>query len=460
MLLRSRKIVELVFTILLFGSFSALAPGVWAQDEVFEGDMTFTVYPDMSFEARIVGGSEWTLEPWESTPPFRNVALELINRPLGVNLTEAEGTLVVKLIPEYAEDLAALDLDVEVHTEGGSSEATVELNLPGYAGVEGRIGFVEGGDESTLEAELTVEVWYSVYPREYVELFIEGFPLMKAQLVSQVSESTEGMLAVGELTIVDSEVGPVSATLTLKASVIGDFEGLSDIMREGVEPYVDVPGVDPDFDYEGLVITSTRSSDLHVTFDEEELAFNCAFEGVLEGDLDRQANVIKNLVLEESLRESRPDPETTQMINDFLLPTEVIVSSLNMMVEFTQDESVSSIDFSIDGLGLKPPSAEALLRFLEDASEDAEPGFTLTLEGASDGGEQVEIVVPSTTAEPVSEEPTKVVWEFVEIEDLSKVTFEEKKPKAPTLLTPQVAIPIVGIAVAIAVGAFMLIRRR
>jgi hypothetical protein len=440
LVLKSRKIVELVFAILLVGSLSALAPDVRAQDDVFEGDMTFTVYPDMSFEARIVGGSEWTLEPWESTPPFRNVAFELVNRPLGVNLTEAEGTLVVKLVPEYAEDLAALDLDVEVHTEGGSSEATVEFNLPGYVGVDGRIGFAEDGDEGTLEAELTVEVWYSLYPREYVEMFIEGFPFLKAQLVSQVSESTEGKLAVEELTIVDSDVGPVSATLALTASVVGDFEGLSSIIGESAVPYIDVPGVDPDIDYEELVMTSTRSSDLHVTFDKEELAFNCAFEGVLEGDLDRQANVIKNLVLEESLKESRPDPETTRMINDFLLPTEVVVSSLNMMVEFTQDESVSSIEFSIDGLGLKPPSAEALLRFLEGASEDAEPGFTLTLEGASDGGEQVEIVVPSTTADPVSKEPTKVVWEFVEIEDLSQVTFEEKKPKAPTLLTPQVAI--------------------
>lgn len=460
MVLKSRKIVELVFAILLVGSLSALAPGVRAQDDVFEGDMTFTAYPDMSFEARIVGGSDWTLEPWESTPPFRNFAFELVNRPLGVNLTEVESNIVVKLVPEYAEDLAALDLDVEVHTEGGSSEVTVELNLPGYASVEGRIGFAEDGDESTLDAELTVEVWYSFYPKEYVEMFIEGFPFLKAQLISQVSESTEGKLAVQELTILDSEIGPVSATLTMTASVVGDFEGLSNIIRESAVPYVDVPGVEPDIDFEGSVMTSARSADLHVTFDKEELAFNCVFESVLEGDLDRQANVIKNLVLEESLRESEPDPETTQMINDFLLPTEVSVPSLNMMVEFTQDESVSSIDVSIDGLGLKPPSAEALLRFLEDASEDAEPGFTLTLEGASDGKEYVEIAVPSTTAEPVSEEPTKVVWEFVEIENLSQVTFEEKKPKAPTLLTPQVAIPLAGIAVAIAVGAFMLARRR
>ena len=433
------------------------------QENLLEGDMTFKVYPDESIDVIVTGSFEQALEPWRTPPPFYNLAFELANSPAGTNLTDVMSTLVIKLGPEYTKTLAALELDTMIHVEEKSAEGNIMFKLPGSAGVDGRIEFVsdEETSEGTLDLELTIRIWYTLYPKESMEQFVQAFPMLKAQLVSQVSESTDGNLMIQDLTLVDSEIGPVYATLTVTASIVGDFgKGIQALLGEVSIPYVDVPEIEPRLDLEELMYTRIRSADIHITFDNEEQAFTVVLEGVVEGDLDRLCNILKNMFLEERLQDSYVDAETAQLINDFLLPTEISIVNLNTTFEYSLEDEFQAFEFTIEGLGLRPPDAEALLTFLQDASaEVSQPSFTLTLEGASDDREYVEINVPSTTSEPLLKEPQKVVWKFDDIENLNQVTFEVKE-KPSSLLTPQVIIPVAGVAVALAAAGLMLAKRK
>lgn len=460
---------KLIFTLLLIAAFSSQA--VIAQvvvnppeENVLEGEMTITVYPDGSMVVGVVGRSEQALEPWGSQPPFRDIVFELVNNPVDVNLTEVSGTLVIELRPDTAEVFTDLDLDVSVHFEEYSAEATILFDLPGYVGVDGRIGFVtdETTSESTLDLEATVRIWYTQYPREYVELFIETFPMLKEQMLSELSKMTKGELEVREMTIVDSEMGPEMATIVFRASIAGDFaEGLRSLAEEAYFPYLDVPDIEPRIDLKEAMITKFESADLQISFDGEGRVFTISFDGVVEGDLDRQVNVIKNLLIEEGMRESVPDPETAEMIDEFLLPTELSVLELSTTFGYTLLEEAHDFDFAMTGLGMKPPTAKVFLKAVQEASEEvSQPGFTLTLEGGSEGRSYVEIVVPPTTSEPLEQEPKRVVWAFDDIENLDQVTFEVKETKSPSMLTPQVLIPAAGAAVAIAVATLILARRQ
>ena len=464
----AKKNLMLIITLLFSASFafpvvSALVQVSQPQEDMLEGDMTLTVYPDGCYEVCVVGSSMHALDPWDSVPPFYNVAFELVNSPVGVNLTEVSSALVIKLGPDFAETLAAFDLDVRIHVEGKSVEADISFDLPGYAAVNGRIDFVTDDQmsEGVLNAEMTVKICYTVYPKEQIEMFIESFPLLKAQLLSAVSEATEGKLIVQDLVIVDSEVSPVMATITFRAGVVGELtEGLRGILEGLTVQDLDLPDIEPGIDFDEAMMTSIKSADLRVLFDNEELAFNIVFKGVLEGDIDSQINLLKNSLLEKSLHESEPDPEASEIINNLLLPTELSIVDLNATIEYSLEEEAHAFDFSISGLMLKPPTAKALLTALQKASEEvSQPSFTLTLEGGADGKSYVEIVVPESTSEPSLKEPSRVVWAFDDIENLDQVVFEIKEEKTAIGLSPQVAVQVVGALAAIAIAAYLLAKK-
>jgi len=464
----AKKDLMLIFTLLFSASFpfpvvSALVQVSQPQEDMLEGDMTLTVYPDGYYEVCIVGSSIHTLDPLGSVPPFYNIAFEHVNNPVGVNLTEVSSTLVIKLGPDFAETLAALDLDIRIQVEGKNVEVDIYFDLPGYAGVNGRIDFVTDDQmsEGVLNAEMTVKIWYTVYPKEQIEMFIDSLPLLKAQLLSVVSDATEGKLTVKDLVIVDSEVGPVMATITFRASVVGDFvEGLSGLPERVSIPDIDLLDIESGIDFDEAIMTSIKSADLRVSFNNEELAFSIVFEGVVEGNVDGQINLIKRLVLEESLQESELDPETIEMINSFLLPTELSVVDLNTTVEYSFEDEVQVFEFSLRGLELRPPTAEALLIALEKASEEvSQPSFTLSLKGGSESKSYVEIVVPESTSEPLLKEPSRVVWAFDDIENLNQVVFEIKEEKTTIGLSPQVVVQVVGALAAVAVAAFLLAKK-
>ncbi len=464
----SEKQATLSLIVLALGTLSFLMPLVQiqapqGQENILNGDVTFKVYPDRTIDVTVTGSFEQVLEPWSTPPPFYNLAFELASSPTGTNLTEVMSTLLVKLGPEFTNILSALELDIMLSVEEKSTEGNIMFKLPGSVGVDCGIKFVldEETSKGTLDLELTAQLWYALYPKELIEQFVETFPLFKAQLISQVSDSTNGNVMIQDLTLVDSEIGPIYATITVTSSIVGDFgKGIQSLFGEVSIPYVDVPEIEPGSDLEELKYLRIRSADIHITFDNEEQAFTVVLDGVMEGDLDEVCNSLKNMFLEERLHDSQLDEETLQMINEFLLPTEISIVNLNTVFEYSLEDEFQAFEFTIDGLGLRPPDANALLTFLQYASaEVSQSSFTLTLEGASDDGQYVEINVPSTTSEPLVKEPQKVVWKFDDIENLNQVTFEVKETQS-SMLTPQFIIPVAGVAVALAAAGLMLARRK
>ncbi|MDH5791499.1 MAG: hypothetical protein OEZ44_04880 [Candidatus Bathyarchaeota archaeon] len=445
------KLAIFALTILIFGGSAFLMPIVQAQvtppvtpfpQIPLEGDMTFKVYPDESIEVNVVGSLEQAIEAYVEPPPVYNVFFNLAISPAGMNLTEVKGSFVIKLSPAYSVLLSALDLDVEVHGEDMMSNITILFNLPGYLGVNGTIGAFtdEATWESTLDFDLTATIWYAVVPEEIIQGFVQNFPMLKSQLASQMSEQTEGNITLQDLTLVSSEIGTTSATLTLSGSVIGDFnKGVMALLTKMVPPDMGVPA--PTITPGELMYTRTKSGDLRVTFDKEELAFKIDSESVVEGDLDRQYNVMKNLSSIGFLQSPQITPEMTLIINNFLLPTEMSIVNLNVVFEYTFDGEKLDLNFFIDGLGFKPPTTEAFLTILNEALTGVSmPGFTLTLEGASDEKEFVEIEVPPTTSEPVLKDPRKVVWTVDNLANLNLVSIDVREWPTPTLTLSQTEV--------------------
>ena len=435
------------------------------QEQIMEGDITLTVHPDMSFEVEIVGESIWTRQPWETYSLFSGISLHSMNGETGDGLRKIEGTLLATLGPDVPEELSDLDLEASSHWEGKRSESTVIVNLPGVIGVDGSVvyEFLEDSQESALNLDLTVTVWYSAYPKEDVEEFVQMFPMLRAELMYQLSESTDGRVRVEELDLVSSELGQLSANLAVTARIVGEFDqAILDPSGAFFLSYMGFLQAAPAYGSQLMDYSGFRSGDLRISFDKEETTFSAEFEVVLEGDLDEQFNALKDAFFERVLEEGSGDEEEEEIVTEFLLPTEFSVVDLETNFDYRLESDSHELRFSIEGLAMEPPSPQVVLKLLGDASDDVEqPGFTLTIEGASDEDEYVETVVPDATSEPISMEGTRVAWAFDDIENLEMVTFEVKESeRAGQSISTPVMISIGGVAVAAVAAASLILRKK
>jgi hypothetical protein len=462
----SRKgLALLVFSILMFGASASLLSGVGAatlnSESPLEADITFRVYPNGDFEMRAHGTLEQSYDDYQTALLIREVLFSFQGEPVDTDLYSESGSIVFKLGPQFALFLANLDLDIDLHAERLSSETTILLGFPGMVDLDLSVEtiFHEGTFEGSVDLEATATIWYSIFPEETISMFVLGFPLFKAEIESQLHEYSDGNLELSELTIIESDLGEISATITVKMTVEGDFgAGITAFGESYIPDYMD-PSVQPSIPPESWM-TTMRSVDMHISFDSADLAFNIEYEGMVEGDVDEQFNSLKDLVLEELLEKSDLDPDATRLIYSLILPTELSVVDLGVSYNATLDGDKIIMEFEVDGLVLKPPTPEALLSFLEEASEGViGDKLTLTLEGASQGKEYVEIRVPDETTEPLSKEPQKVVWTFADLENLDKVTFEVKETSS-SLLPTTLLIPAVGVVAVAAVAVWYFLSRR
>ena len=462
----SRKgLALLVFSILMFGASASLLFGIGAatlnSESPLEADITFRVYPNGDFEMRAHGTLEQSYDDYQTALLIREVLFSFQGEPVDTDLYSESGSIVFKLGPQFALFLANLDLDIDLHAERLSSETTILLGLPGMVDLDLSVETIsqEGTFEGSVDLEATATIWYSIFPEETISMFVLGFPLFKAEIESQLHEYSDGNLELSELTIIESDLGEISATITVKMTVEGDFgAGITAFGESYIPDYMD-PSVQPSIPPESWM-TTMRSGDMHISFDSEDLAFNIEYEAMVEGDVDEQFNSLKDLVLEELLEKSDLDPDATRLIYSLILPTELSVVDLGVSYNATLDGDKIIMEFEVDGLVLKPPTPEALLSFLEEASEGViGDKLTLTLEGASQGKEYVEIRVPDETTEPLSKEPQKVVWTFADLENLDKVTFEVKETSS-SLLPTTLLIPAVGVVAVAAVAVWYYLSRR
>jgi len=467
-----KRVALLVLSILMFGASASLLSGVWAatldSESPLEADITFVVYPNGDFEMSAHGTLEQSLDYYSTAMPIREMLFSFQGEAVDTDIHSESGSIVFKLAPEFAIFLASLDLDIDLHAERLSSETTIQLGFPGMVDLEMSVVtvFQEGTFEGSVDVEATATIWYSIMPEETISMFVLGFPLFKAEIESELLEYSDGNLELSELVIIESELGAVSATITAKMTVEGDFgAGVTAFGESYIPDYMDPP-VESSIPPESWT-TTMRSGDVHISFDSEDLAFIIEYEAIVEGDVDEQFNSLKDLLLEELLEEPDLDPDATRIMYTLILPTEFSVVDLGISYNATLDGEAATIEFEVDGLVLRPPSPqlpaplrEVLLSFLEEASEGViGDKITLTLEVASQGNEYVEILVPDETTEPLLQEPQKVVWTFADLENLDKVTFETKETSSSPPPT-DLLIPAVGVAAVAAVAVWYFMSRR
>lgn len=462
---------SLLFSILILGALVAHSPVIGAQsdsqDYQWDGDLSLEVTPDGSIQVEMGASMTKQLEAWEADPIIYESTFQFASSPAGQDLTEFEGSGVLKFGPQLTDTLSSLELDIVAHGEGLDGYATILLSRPGFGGVEGRIEAAT--DESTMETaldiEMSVTVWHEVFPREQVQMLVDMFPILQPQLASQLSELTEGNLTLQELSLEDVEINPVSSTATLRVSVFGNFAKGMLALARNMYPYEieGFPDIEEALRPEGMPVIEYRSYDMHLTFDEAEQAFTMDVETLVEGDVDGQLNAYKNLFL-EGVRDASYDPEQTRMINDFFLPTDVSVVNLAVDFEYTNDGETSSTSLNLGGLELRPPEPQGLLEFLQDASSGGpEEGLTLTLVGGEDENGYVEIQVPEDTTDPLQEEPRRVVWAFSDLENLDQVSFvgmEWEEDGGASPFGTETILLVGGGAVLLAAAAWMLTRRK
>ena len=316
--------------------------------------------------------------------------------------------------------------------------------------------------EGSIGVEFTAKIWYSILPKEVIQEFLMAFSDYKVEMESQLDFYSEGNLEFQELTIVESELDDLSATITARITVAGDFsEG---IMAAAESFSTEFDSQVKSIPLEELSFTEVRSSDLHIYYEKEDLAFYLDYEVLIEGDIDEQVNSMKDYFLEELLTDPKLDPDEADMIRDVLLPTKVSVIDLETSFNSTMKDGSASIDFKVDGLILKQLDPEDLLSGLEVVSEEVtNEELTLTIKGASEGNKYVEIGVPEETSMPLTEESDSVSWTFAELENFDEVTFDVKeKPSTlpSTLPSTGYLLPAVGAVVIVALAAGLYFMRR
>jgi hypothetical protein len=402
------------------------------------------VYPDESIKMNVYGSLEQATGAYLS--PLHYFSLNLASSPTGANLTENKGTIVVKLNPIYSILLAALDLDIQTHGEDLRSNTTILFNLPGSLRLNGTLGSVadESTGEGTQDFALTAEIWYSILSREVIQEYVQMFPMYKSLIETQLSELSEGNIALQELTLVIRDDSFSSATLTITGSLVGDFT------RGGMAlstNYMELLGIDesemaPLISPEELMI-KTKSADLHIWFDRNELAFLLDSESLIEGNMDKLINIMMDANLEQILQSNYTDPESALMINNILLPTDISTENLNIALEYSFDGENLKLDFAVEGLGFRPPTTEAFIAILDEALTGASvPGFSLVLEGGSDEEEFVEIVVPPTTSYPAVLGHRRVVWIVDNLENLGLVSLDVREWPTQTLTVSQTEVVV------------------
>jgi hypothetical protein len=435
-----------------------LIPTVCAESTVSKGDLTFKFYPDGDIEVEVNGETHQTQGPFDINSYIRGLSLRHLITEEEPNQHRLESDITIYFGPQLALFLTGLEFNIEAHLNPLNSEVSVFTVVPGIVSVEGafKMDLEEGTYNGVLETDLNVTVWYTFFQKEQIQLMLENPMLLKAEFESQVADVSGARLEVDEFNI-DSEIGPINTQVTIRAVISGDWEeGLMEIANRKVSGYIDDSILNTE-DLPQLLVT-IKSADAHITFDSEDLALNIETETMLEGELDEQASLFKDDLFEEILVTGDIDADTKEIIEDFILPTQLKISKLNSTIIMTQEDE-TSIKFHMKGVKIIPPSTPVLLSYLEKASEKIDDiNFTLNLVGASSNGEYVEIIIPDSTSDPLQDEPTSVSWDFAKLENLDQVSFQVKQREEETETSDPSSsylLPTVGVAVVVALAAML-----
>ncbi len=456
-------LISLLITTSLTAGITTFVPAI-AIDAVYDDYVSFQVMPDESILLQLEG-SDLSTNMYSGgglDELLSSFHTEYICKTLIEGSSEIKFHSTLKLNPEEAAPIANLEFMIE--GEGDNTHQIIEVfvDYPGFIIVDGllEVNLDDPPLGGSIDVALSVTLYYMIYPQEQIEQMLIMLPLMETTLANEVDYYSGGNLTLSKLEVVNSEMGPVSATFSIEARLEGDFQ-------KGMQAAVTKMGVDyakDGYDLEKMPPLQLGSYRASLEYFKESFTFELMFEMTVLGQVDEWTNFVKNSALDVVLDEGRIDKEEEAVITEFLRPTELSVENLQFELDYGIMATTMTTSFRLEGLVLKPPSLEAFMAFLQYVSDEDPPeDFVLILEGGSSGSRNVVINSPEGTSTPVSQEPQRVVWSLANAENLDQVTFEiESPPESSTTDTmdTNLIIVAVGILIIISLAGYMMMRRK
>lgn len=387
----------------------------------YDNYIAITVAPDDTITMNLKGDQSHSNADSQNQSGIKKIDMTIDIKVEEEDLTSFDSDISIQLDPSVYSQLANLDLELVAHSDEAETNITAFLDYPGYLGIEGSLGLVivESPFKFILDVMLETKLYYSMYPREELQMLTANIPMLETQLSSMVMESSDGNIIVEKFELLEYEEGSEYASFTVSMRLSGD---LQEVLTSAIDEYraeltaQEVP--------EELPELSIESIDYYVSFSGNSLLFDANVGGVVAGDFDIELNKFKDSTLEEALENNELDGdervlvERAQEINLFVKHL-VIESSVSY-----EDESFEST-FSLDGLGLVPESFEMLMGFLEGLSSNEDYGdLKLVLVGESHSNLYVLFELSADIKEPMLQEDQLVVWEMKGVENLDEVTYE------------------------------------
>jgi len=456
---RNRLFSYLLLIVLTFSLF----PLGYAVDDEHTGEFQFTVFPDMSMQLEMdVEGKVNSEEV-----PISSISSSMSFSPVSSEVTDFDLDVTVKIPLEYSLFLIGLDLDIDIHQDGLDSNGTINVGMSGMASLDGYFTFDtnEITNYSTLIVEGNITLWHTLIQPEFISGLIDNLSEYRIELSDQISVESQGNLTLTELSLVEYWNMSTSSILWMRASIEGDWAKASlAFASSSLEEFPQDTSVN-------ITPLLSQTSDIEIRYDKIGLAFTVKGSGRYQGDFNAMANDMKNEILEDTLEDASGD--TVSIIEDLLIPMEVDLTSFSMSFDLTATTSKIAYAASMQEFMFNPPDTVSLLESLQSSSgELSEHGYLLIINGGSSDSETVEIVVPEETTTPKTIETSKVVWEFSDLENLEKVTFNvdgfvdpgdnsddpSDEPDDSSLLKTEYILPT--LAISGLVLAFLLLRRK
>ena len=442
---KSRKsilTVGLLLAIVLVASCSVIAQGLDYEEE-YENYIAIKLFPDDSILMTLKGGFAEEVSPYDVVSA-EDITLTLETSTEG-DVTEIDSHISVELSPSDYSSLADLDIDIEGHSDDTYTNLTLLVDYPGYVVLSGSVGIVvvDPPYGLVLDLDLEVELYYELYPQESIQMMLAFLPLLEAQMAEQVSEATDGQVTLERFEISEVVEGTDSASFTARLSLEGDVQEGLQAVAEGMGAEITTPE-EPG---EAAPLT-IESFDFHVSFNGGTLTLEVDGGGTVVGDFNGHLNNFKDASLEGLLNNVELDEEERTLIAQ-AMPIDLDALDTQLEVGYSVEGDEAAYTFSLEGLGLNPPSFETVLVSLEELSRQEPMGdFMLVLEGESDDNEYISFSVPGETKQPVVEEEQVVVWNLEDIENLedvgNEVKTEETSNNTPIMIAAAAGLLIIG----------------
>ena len=443
--------VGILFAMVLVSSCAVIARGVDYEEE-YENYIAIKLFPDESILMALKGGFAEEVSPYDVVSA-EDIKISLETSTEG-DVTEIDSHLSVELSPSAYSSLADFDMDIEGHSDDTYTNLTLLVDYPGYVGLSGSVGIVivDPPYGLVLDLDLEVELYYELYPQESLQMMLAFLPLMEAQMAEQVSEATDGQVTIERFEISDLVEGTESASFTARLSLEGDIQEGLQAVAEGMGAEITTPEEPGEAD--PLTI---EAFDFHVSFDGGTLTLVVDGGGSVVGDFNGHLNNFKDVSLEGLLNNVELDEEERALIAQ-AMPIDLDALDAQLEVGYSVEGEEAAYTFSLEGLGLNPPSFETVLVSLEELSKQEPMGdFMLVLEGESIDDEYISFSVPGETKQPVVEEEQVVVWNLEDVENLEDVGNEVKTEEAASNSNTVMIAAAAGLLI---IGALAFLRMR